>query len=169
MRRLLATLLMTSVSLSPAIAEAAAMLSASTVRTTAISRPSDTLTLSIGSGEMISLPAAMTDLFVADDKIADVQVRSSTQLYLFGKGPGETAVYATDRAGKVIWSSIVRVGANISSVDAMLKLAMPEAAITATTMNGIVLLTGAVDSPATVAEAQKLVEQFVGKDIQAVS
>ncbi|MGC6328753.1 type II and III secretion system protein family protein [Rhizorhabdus sp. FW153] len=169
MRRAIGTLLLASVALSPVIAEAAAVRGATTVRTATISRPSDTLTLSIGSGEMIALPTAMTDLFVADDKIADVQVRSSTQLYLFGKGPGETAVYATDRAGKVIWSSIVRVGANISSVDTMLKLAMPEAAITATTMNGIVLLTGTVDSPSTVAEAQKLVEQFVGKDTQVVN
>lgn len=163
------TLLLASAVLFPAVAEAATARGTGAVRTATIGRPTDTVTLSIGSGEMISLSAAMTDLFVADDKIADVQVRSSTQLYLFGKGAGETAVYATDRAGKVIWSSIVRVGANITSVDAMLKLAMPEAAITATTMNGIVLLTGAVDSPATAAEAQKLVEQFVGKDTQVVN
>ncbi len=87
----------------------------------------------------------------------------------FGKGPGETAVYATDRSGKVIWSSTVRVGSNITSVDTMLKLAMPEAAIKSTTMNGIVLLTGTVGGPSDIEEAQKRVEQFVGKDIQVVN
>lgn len=138
-------------------------------RTATIGAPTETTTLSIGSGQMVALPSAISDLFVADDKIADVQVRSSTQLYLFGKGAGETAVYATDKAGNVVWSSIVRVGSNITSVDTMLKLAMPEAAITATTMNGIVLLTGAVASPADVEEAQKLVEQFVGKETQVVN
>ena len=39
----------------------------------------------------------------------------------------------------------------------MLKLAMPEAAITATPMNGMVLLTGTVATPDDVAEAQRLV------------
>ena len=139
------------------------------VRTATMGKPSDTTTLSIGEGRMVALPAAMSDLFVADDKIADVQVRSSSQLYIFGKGPGETAVYATDKAGKVIWSSIVRVGSNITSVDTMLNLAMPDAQITATTMNGIVLLTGTVAGPSDIEEAQKLVEQFVGKDIQVVN
>lgn len=139
------------------------------VHTATIGKPTESMTLSIGSGQMIALRSPMSDLFVADDKIADVQVRSPNQLYIFGKGPGETAVYATDKAGKVVWSSIVRVGSNITSVDTMLKLAMPEAAITSTTMNGIVLLTGTVAAPSDIEEAQKLVEQFVGKDIQVVN
>ena len=151
------------------IATAAAQTAEPGVRGAAIARPTETVTLSIGGGQMISLPSAMSDLFVADDKIADVQVRSPRQLYVFGKGPGETAVYATDKSGKVIWSSTVRVGANINSVGTMLKLAMPEAQITATTMNGIVLLTGTVAAPSDIEEAQKLVEQFVGKDVQVVS
>nr|WP_256325728.1 type II and III secretion system protein family protein [Sphingomonas sp. YR710] len=138
-------------------------------RHASIGKPEETTTLSIGSGQMVRLPEPMTDLFVADDKIADVQVRSSQMLYIFGKGAGETAVYATDKSGKVLWSSTVRVGANISSVDAMLKLAMPEAAITATTMNGIVLLTGTVAAPTDIEEAQKLVEKFVGEQTQVVN
>ena len=159
-----------AVALAP-IAAASAAVSArgSGVRTATIGKPSETTTLSIGSGQMVALPSAMSDLFVADDKIADVQVRSPNQLYIFGKGAGETAVYATDKAGRVIWSSTVRVGSNISSVDTMLKLAMPEAGITSTTMNGIVLLTGTVADPSDVEEAQKLVETFVGKDIQVVN
>jgi len=46
---------------------------------------------------------------------------------------------------------------------------MPEAAIKSTSMNGIVLLTGTVAGPSDIEEAQKLVEQFVGKDIQVVN
>jgi len=132
-------------------------------------KPAETLTLSKNTGTLIRLSEPMSDVFVANEGIADVQVRSSTQLYIFGKGPGETAVYATDKAGKVIWSSIVRVGSNITSVATMLDLAMPDAQITATTMNGIVLLTGTVAGPSDIEEAQKLVEQFVGKDIQVVN
>jgi pilus assembly protein CpaC len=111
----------------------------------------------------------MSDIFIADDKVADVQVRSPNQLYVFGKGPGETTVYATNKAGTVVWSSIVRVGPGLNSIGTMLKLAMPEAAITATPMNGMVLLTGTVGSPTDVAEAQNLVQAFVGKDTQVVS
>ncbi|KQX20257.1 secretion system protein [Sphingomonas sp. Root50] len=178
MKPFLGGALIVAVALAPVAAVAAAQPSrraapvrtaAGAVRTATIGTPSETTTLSIGSGQMIALDRPISDLFVADDKIADVQVRSTTQLYLFGKGAGETAVYATDKAGNVVWSSIVRVGSNIASVDTMLKLAMPEAAITATTMNGIVLLTGTVVSPSDIEEAQKLVEQFVGKETQVVN
>ena len=133
------------------------------------SQPSESVTLSVGRGQMIRLSSPMSDLFVADDKVADVQVRSSTQLYLFGKGAGETTVYATNKAGAVVWSATVRVGANLSSVGSMLKLAMPEAAIVATPMNGLVLLTGTVAGPGDVEEAQRLVQAFVGEGTQVVS
>ena len=158
-----------AVALAPIASAAAAIRTVNGVRTATTGKPAETTTLSIGEGQLISLPGTMTDLFVADDKVADVQVRSSNQLYVFGKGAGETAVYATNKAGNVVWSSIVRVGSNITSVDTMLKLAMPEAAIRSTTMNGIVLLTGTVAAPSDIEEAQKLVEQFVGKETQVVN
>jgi len=64
-------------------------------------RPSETLNLSQGTGSLVRLPAPMSDVFVANDSVADVQVRSATQLYVFGKSRGETTVYATTKSGKV--------------------------------------------------------------------
>ena len=133
------------------------------------SQPTETVNLSVGRGQMISLSSPMSDLFVADDKVADVQVRSANQLYVFAKGPGETTVYATNRAGQVVYSANVRVGANITNVGAMLRLAMPEAAITATPMNGMMLLTGTVAAPTDIEEAQNLVQAFVGKEVTVLS
>jgi pilus assembly protein CpaC len=136
---------------------------------TAASAPSDRVTLSLGTGQMVRLSAPMSDLFVADDKIADVQVRSPTQLYIFGKGPGETTVYATNKAGQVVYSTNVRVGSNFNSVGQMLRVAMPDADINALPLNGTVLLTGTVAQPGDVEEAQALVQAFVGKDTQVLS
>ncbi|HVF83220.1 MAG TPA: type II and III secretion system protein family protein [Sphingomicrobium sp.] len=132
-------------------------------------RPSETLNLSQGTGAMVRLSSPMSDVFVADDKVADIQVRSSTQLYVFGKGRGETTVYATGANGKVVYAANVRVGNNISSVTEMLNLAMPEASIQATPMNNLVLLTGTVSSPTDVEEAQRLVQAYVGEGTQVVS
>ncbi len=132
-------------------------------------QPTNDLTLSVGRGQLINLPGAMTDLFVADSEVADVQVRSSRALYVFGKAPGETTVYATNAAGNVVYSTTVRVGTNLNSVSSMLQLAMPEASIVATPMNGLVLLTGTVASPSDVQEAQSLVQAFVGESTQVVS
>ncbi len=125
--------------------------------------------LSVGRGRLVTLPTAMTDVFVANDKVADVQVRSARQLYIFGKEPGETSIYATDAAGKVVFSTVARVGNNIETIDQMLSLAMPDANISANTMNGFVLLTGTVQSPDDAAEAERLVEAFVGEKTKVLS
>jgi pilus assembly protein CpaC len=131
--------------------------------------PNSDLLLSVGRGRLITLPVPMTDIFVANQAVADVQVRSSTQLYVFGKTPGETSVYATDAAGRVVYSVVARVGNNIETIDQMLALAMPNAQINVNTMNGFVLLTGTVAAPEDAAEADRLVSAFVGDGTRVLS
>jgi pilus assembly protein CpaC len=121
-----------------------------------------TIVLSVGRGEQVNLPTGITDVVVANPQVADVDVRNPKQLYIFAKGPGETTVYATDAGGKTIYSATVRVGNNLDSIDQMLTLAMPEADIQVSTMNGVVLLTGTVAQPEDIQEAESLVKAFAG-------
>jgi pilus assembly protein CpaC len=134
-----------------------------------VTSPARAIALSIGRGQLITLPSRMADVFVANDTIADVQVKSTNQLFVFGKSGGETTVYASNSAGDVIWSANVRVGTNIDSVEQMLRLAMPDAKIVTSTMNSTVLLTGTVAAPEDAAEAERLVKAFVGDKINVVS
>src|SRR3546814_16979619 len=57
----------------------------------------------------------------------------------------------------------------MASVDEMLALTMPNASIQATPMNGMVVLTGTVAAPEDVAEANRLVQAFVGEGTQVIS
>jgi len=135
-----------------------------------VSRPANDIVLSIGRGQLVTVAGTMADVFVADEKVADVQVKSSRQLYVFGKAGGETTVYASNAAGDVIWSANIRVGSNIDSVDQMMRVAMPDAKITVSTVgSNTFLLTGTVAAPEDAAEAQRLVSAFVGKDANVVT
>ncbi len=137
---------------------------------TVVKPTSQDVVLSIGRGQLISVGGAMVDIFVANDAIADVQIKSQRQLYIFGKSGGTTTVYASNARGDIIWSANVRVGSNIDSVDQMLSLAMPEAKIAVATMGvNTVLLTGTVAAPEDAAEAQRLVEAFVGTGTNVIS
>ena len=128
-----------------------------------VMRPANDVLLSIGRGQLVTTSGAMTDVFVANDAVADIEVKSARQLYVFGKSGGETTVYASNSAGDIVWSANVRVGSNIDSVDQMLRLAMPDAKIGVATMGtGTYLLTGTVASPEDAAEAERLVQAFVG-------
>jgi pilus assembly protein CpaC len=120
-------------------------------------------------GKLITLAKPMSDIFVANPEIADVQVRSPTQLYVFGKKGGETTISATSKSGAVVYAATVRVGNNFDSLGQMLALAMPDAQVTATTMNGVVLLTGTVAGPDDASEAERLVAAFVGDETKVIS
>jgi pilus assembly protein CpaC len=134
-----------------------------------VTSPARSIAISIGRGQLVSLPGKMTDVFVANDQVADVQVKSANQLYVFGKAGGETTVYASNANGDVVWSANVRVGTNIDSIDQMLKLAMPEAHIVTSTMNNTVLLTGTIAAPEDAAEAERLVKAFVDDKTNVIS
>ncbi len=135
-----------------------------------VSRPANDLVLSIGRGQLVTVGGAMADVFVANENVADVQVKSSRQLYVFGKAGGETTIYASDAGGNIIWSANVRVGSNIDSVDQMLKVAMPDAKISVSTMGtNTFLLTGTVAAPEDAAEAERLVQAFVGKEANVIT
>ena len=127
------------------------------------------VTLSTGEGTLVTLPRAISDVFVADDKVADVQPRTPTKLYVFGKGAGETTLSATDKSGAVVFQATVRVGAKFGDIGQMLRLTMADSQITSTTMNGMVILTGTVAAPDDIEEANRLVQTFVGKDVMVVS
>ena len=153
---------------------AAALLAATMVGTASqapaqSAAPAPVLQINTGRGRLINLPRPITDIFVASDTIADVQVKSPTQIYVFGKATGETTISATAKGGAVVYSATVRVGNNLDSIQQMLSLAMPEAQIVATPMNGLVLLTGVVLSPADAEEAARLVQAFVGDGTKVLS
>jgi pilus assembly protein CpaC len=127
------------------------------------------IVLSIGRGQQLNLSTAIADIVIADPQIADVEVKTARQIYITGKGPGETTFYATDAAGKTVFRAIIRVGQNLDSLDQMLTLAMPDAKIQVTTMNGSVLLTGTVAQPEDSEEATKLVEAFSGAGVVVIN
>ena len=140
-----------------------ALATAGTAQAQSVARPANDIVLSIGRGQLVSVPGTMADVFVANEMVADVQIKSQRQLYVFGKAGGETTVYASNAAGQTVWSANIRVGSNIESIDQMLNLAMPDAKVSVSTVGtNTYLLTGTVASPEDAAEAQRLVEAFVG-------
>jgi len=164
-RRLTAKVLLASMAIAPLASVPVTTATAQSVRA-----PAQDIVISIGRGELVTVPGTMADVFIANDTIADVQVKSQRQLYVFGKAGGETTVYASDSRGDVIWSANIRVGSNIDSIDQMLALAMPEAKVAVATMGtNTVLLTGTVAAPEDAAEAERLVQAFVGDDANVIS
>jgi len=130
-------------------------------------RPTREVLLSIGQGELITLPSDVADVWVSNSGVADVYVSNPRQIHLFGKEFGEATLFATNASGGVIYSANVRVSQNITSIDRMLKLAMPDADIHVSTTGQIAVLTGTVASPDDSAQAERLVTALLNPGVDA--
>jgi pilus assembly protein CpaC len=129
-------------------------------------RPTNQVLLSVGEGQLISLPRSVVDVWTSNPGVADVNVTSPRQLGLFGKDAGEATVIATAADGSVVWGAHVRVSQNISSIDEMLRAAMPDSKITVTHVGQIAVINGTVASPADSAQAEQLVRAMLNPGIE---
>jgi pilus assembly protein CpaC len=156
-------------------ATAALAVAMATTATIAASAPAyaqkaDTsLTLSIGEVHQLNLSSAVTDVVVADPRVADVEVTSNKRIYILAKGVGMTDIMATDSSGRTVYRGKVVVGGNLSSLDQMFKMAMPDANIQVSTMNNVLLLTGTVAQPEDAVEAERLAAAFTATNSQGNS
>ncbi len=128
-------------------------------------RPTTDVMLSIGQGELVTLPSNVADVWVSNPTVADVYVGNPRQIHLFGKADGEATIFATSASGAVVYSANVRVGQNLTSLDRMLKAAMPEADIRVTTVGQIAVLNGTIASPADSAQAERLVASLLNPGV----
>ncbi len=69
------------------------------------------LRLSTAEGRLLRLPRAPANVLLADPSIADVATPSPTQIFVFGKKPGRTTLFALDADGAQIasWRIMVSI------------------------------------------------------------
>src|SRR5271170_8375833 len=60
------------------------------------------ISVEIGKGRLIRLDTPATSVFIADPKVADIEVKSPTLVYVTGKAPGETTLFAVDEHDVVL-------------------------------------------------------------------
>ncbi|MDE2302689.1 MAG: type II and III secretion system protein family protein, partial [Sphingomonadales bacterium] len=113
--------------------------------------------LSLGEGELVTLPVAVANVWTSNPDVADVYVDNARQIHLFGKNSGEATVFASTASGAVAYAAKIRVSQNISSIDKLVKMAMPDSDVTVTIVGQFAMLTGTVASPEDSAEVAKLV------------
>ena len=128
-------------------------------------RPTMQVLLSVGEGQMITLPRSVASVWTSNPKVADVLVNSPRQINLFGKDAGEATVIATAADGSVVYGAKVRVNQNISSVNEILRQAMPESNVNVSTIGQVAVMNGTVASPEDAAQAEMLVRSLLNPGV----
>ena len=129
----------------------------------AIGAGAQQFTLEVNEGQLIRLGRPAASVFIANADIADVSVRSPRIIYMFGRRPGETTLYALDENDNVITNARVVVSHNMSRLNTALGELLPAGGVTATSLDGGIVLTGAVPSPTDVENVRRLTARFIGE------
>lgn len=123
--------------------------------------PSGRIAVEAGKGRLIRLDRPAASLFVADPAVADVEVRSPTLLYLFGRSPGETSLFALDRADRTVAALTVEVRFDEPMLLAALARAIPGGQFTLQSANDALVLAGTVQTAAEGEDAVRIAARFV--------
>ena len=118
------------------------------------------VSLESSKGTLLRLPASASNVFIADPTIADVQVKSPSLVYVYGKKPGETVFYAVTDADRVIANMTVRVTHNLSSLRNQIRAVAGESPVTVNTVDSSLIIQGSVANPVQAEEIRRLSARF---------
>jgi pilus assembly protein CpaC len=127
------------------------------------------MVIEVNEGSLVRIDEPAAAVFVANPEIADVAVKSPRLIYVLGKSPGETTLYAVDGDEKVLLASKLMVTHNLSRLQGALGELLPAASVSAQSIEGGVVLTGDVGTPVEAEDARRLAARFVGDGADVIS
>lgn len=126
--------------------------------------PSGQLNIFLRQGVILEVDQPLYSVFVADPNVADVMLQSPQRVYVFGKQIGETTVFLSDEAGKVVAGRTIRVMHDVPAVEGAIQSMLPKAAVKVRSVGRSLVIEGSVDSPTEVEDIRRVARSYVGSD-----
>lgn len=130
----------------------------------AYSQDKEQVNIEVSKGTLVRFDKAVNNVFIADPTIADIQIKSPTLAYVYGKRQGQTTLYAITEDDEVIFDGEISVSHNLGNFEAAIKATMPDTRIHVEAYEGILILSGFVKNPEQAEEARKMAAEFIGED-----
>jgi pilus assembly protein CpaC len=126
--------------------------------------PDGEIVLEVRKGQLVKLDRPAAAVFVADPEVADVQAHSPTLVYVFGRRSGTTTLYAVDEGEDVLLRREVVVEHHLSELQHVLREAVPGAGLEVKSVDGGIILDGAVRDPAKAQEVREIAGRYLGEN-----
>jgi pilus assembly protein CpaC len=122
------------------------------------------LRVEVGKGSLVRLSEPATTVFVADPEVCDIQVKSPRLVYLMGKKPGRTTLYAVGSGERVLANIDVTVTHDLTRLNSAVRQLYPNAEISVSSVEAAVVIDGVVDNATMSENVRRLAANFVGED-----
>lgn len=109
---------------------------------------------------LIRLSRPASSVFIANPDVADVQVKSPTLIYIFGKSVGSTTLYAVDGQDRVLANMDVDVIHNLKNLHQAVQRAVPDANVSFTSINGTLVMDGVIHSARQMEDVNQIAKRF---------
>ncbi len=120
--------------------------------------------IGIGKGQLVRLSSPANTVYLADPDIADIQVMSPQLIYLFGRRPGETNLYAVSPDNVVVADMDVVVGIGVASINRNLQDTSPDSTLSVSSSGSVVVIQGESESAEDIADAEELARGMLPPD-----
>lgn len=117
--------------------------------------------IEIGSINFLKFKEKIGEIFIADDKIADIKMLSDKSFYLSGGDPGTTCLVVRNKEGKILADYKVNVTHPLSVVKKAIEEVYPNASIEMASMKDNIMVKGTVASPEMAEDIINIVGRFV--------
>lgn len=152
-----------------ALASFAGLPATASAQNATVIRGGGAMSVELKKGRLLRLKRQIATIFVADPSIADIQVKSPTLIYIFGKRSGETTLFAVDKDDRVVLNMTIRVSHNLSTLNRSLRGLMPGHGVRARTVGNSIVLSGTVRTARESEDARRLAAQFVAKPANVIN
>jgi len=127
------------------------------------------ITIEINEGNLVRIEKPASAVFVANPGIADVIVKSPRLIYVMGRTPGETTLYAVDDQEHVLLNVKLVVTHNLSRLRTAMADMVPNGDISVQSIEGGILLTGSVPTAAEAEDVRLLAARLAGGDTGVIN
>ena len=125
--------------------------------------------LEANKGQLLRLVRPVDTVFIAEPGVADVQLKSPTLIYIFGRRPGETTLFAVDKKEMVILNTRVVVSHNLTRLKDMINAFLPQGMIDVRSIEGTVVMRGAVKSAEQAENLRLLATRVLGENGEIIN
>jgi pilus assembly protein CpaC len=129
----------------------------------------DPIAIELNEGQLLRLDRGMASVFIANPEIADVTAKSDRLLYLFGRKVGTTTLFALDSNDNVIANVTVTVNHSLGRLQGALNDLLPDGTITASSVDGAIVLSGSVATATEAENARRLATRFMGEGGEVIN
>jgi len=129
----------------------------------------DPISIELNEGQLLRLDRSMASVFIANPEIADVTAKSERLLYLFGRRVGTTTLFALDANDNIIANVTVTVSHSLKRLQDALDQLVPDGQIVASSVDGAIVLSGAVATATEAENARRLAFRFLGEGGEVIN